>query len=122
MATATGIHHRTYRAELRLRHTKAEWFRLALVIVLLLVVPYALNTYWLGIANSILIAVVGAVGLNILVGFTGQISLGQGGFLAVGAYTSAILSTRLGLPVPLAIIVAILVTAAIGALFGVAVG
>jgi branched-chain amino acid transport system permease protein len=62
MATATGIHHRTYRAELRLRHTKAEWFRLGLVIVLLLVVPYVLNTYWLGIANSILIAVVGAVG------------------------------------------------------------
>ena len=65
MATATGIHHRTYRAELRLRHTKAEWFRLGLVIVLLLVVPYVLNTYWLGIANSILIAVVGAVGLNL---------------------------------------------------------
>lgn len=118
MATATGIHHRTYRAELRLRHTKAEWFRLGLVIVLLLVVPYVLNTYWLGIANSILIAVVGAVGLNILVGFTGQISLGQGGFLAVGAYTSAILSTRAGLPVPVAIIIAVLMTAFIGALFG----
>ena len=118
MATATGIHHRTYRAELRLRHTKAEWFRLGLVIVLLLVVPYVLNTYWLGIANSILIAVVGAVGLNILVGFTGQISLGQGGFLAVGAYTSAILSTRAGLPVPVAIIIAVLMTALIGALFG----
>ncbi len=118
MATATGIHHRTYRAELRLRHTKAEWFRLGLVIVLLLLVPYLLNTYWLGIANSILIAVVGAVGLNILVGFTGQISLGQGGFLAVGAYTSAILSTRAGLPVPVAIIIAVLMTALIGALFG----
>ena len=118
MATATGIHHRSYRAELRLRHTKAEWFRFGLVVVLLLVVPYLLNTYWLGIANSILIAVVGAVGLNILVGFTGQISLGQGGFLAVGAYTSAILSTRAGLPVPLAVVVAVLVTAGVGALFG----
>ncbi|MBK8468371.1 MAG: branched-chain amino acid ABC transporter permease [Actinomycetales bacterium] len=118
MATATGIHHRTYRAELRLRHTKAEWARLAIIVVLLLVVPYLLNTYWLGIANSILIAVIGAVGLNILVGFTGQISLGQGGFLAVGAYTSAIASTRLGLPVPVAVIVAVFVTAGIGALFG----
>ncbi len=118
MATATGIHHRSYRAELRLRHTRAEWARLALVVVLLLVVPYLLNTYWLGIANSILIAVVGAVGLNILVGFTGQISLGQGGFLAVGAYTSAILSTRAGLPVPIAIIIAVLMTALVGALFG----
>ena len=118
MATATGIHHRTYRAELRLRHTKAEWFRLGLVIVLLLVVPYVLNPYWRGLANALLIAVVGAVALNILVGFTGQISLGQGGFLAVGAYTSAILSTRAGLPVPVAIIIAVLMTAFIGALFG----
>lgn len=74
---------------------------LGLVIVLLLLVPYLLNTYWLGDRQSlILIAVVGAVGLNILVGFTGQISLGQGGFLAVGAYTSAILSTRLASPSP----------------------
>ncbi len=118
MATATGIHHRTYRAELRLRHTRAEWARLAIVVVLLLALPYLLNVYWLGIANSILIAVIGAVGLNILVGFTGQISLGQGGFLAVGAYTSAILSTRAGLPVPVAIVIAIFVTAFIGALFG----
>lgn len=118
MATATGIHHRSYSAELRLRHTKAEWARLALIFLGLFVAPYILNTYWLGIANSILIAVIGAVGLNILVGFTGQISLGQGGFLAVGAYTSAILSTRAGLPVPLAVLVAVIVTAVIGALFG----
>lgn len=118
MATATGIHHRSYKAELRLRHTKAEWARLALIFLGLFLAPYILNTYWLGIGNSILIAVIGAVGLNILVGFTGQISLGQGGFLAVGAYTSAILSTRAGLPVPVAVIVAVLATAVIGALFG----
>ena len=118
MATATGIHHRTYRAELALRHTKAEYTRLALMLVGLVAAPYLLNVYWLGIANTILIAVVGAVGLNILVGFTGQISLGQGGFLAVGSYTSALASTRAGLPVPVSIALAVLLTAAVGALFG----
>ena len=117
-ATATGIHHRTYRAELRLRHTRAEYVRLALMIVLLLAAPYILDRYWLGIANTILIAVIGAVGLNILVGFTGQISLGQGGFLAVGAYTSAIMSERAGLPAPISITIAVLLTAAVGAFFG----
>jgi branched-chain amino acid transport system permease protein len=117
-ATATGIHHRTYRAELRLRHTKAEYARLALMIFILLAAPYILDRYWLGIANTILIAVIGAVGLNILVGFTGQISLGQGGFLAVGAYTSAILSERGGLPAPISITIAVLMTAAVGAFFG----
>ena len=117
-ATATGIHHRTYAGELRLRHTRAEYARLVLMVVLLLAAPYILDRYWLGIANTILIAVIGAVGLNILVGFTGQISLGQGGFLAVGAYTSAILSQRGGLPVPLSILIAVLMTAAVGAFFG----
>lgn len=118
MATATGIHHRTYRSELRLRHTKAEYFRLALMLVLLLAAPYILDKYWLGIANVILISVIGAVGLNILVGFTGQISLGQGGFLAVGAFTSAIMSDRAGVPVPISILIAVVMTAAVGAFFG----
>lgn len=118
MATATGIYHRSYRSELALRHTRAERARLALVAVALAATPYLLDNYWLSIVNTIGIAVIGAVGLNILVGFTGQISLGQGGFLAVGAYTSAILSERYGLPVPASVLAAMLVTAAVGAFFG----
>lgn len=117
-ATATGIHHRSYTSELRLRATRAEYFRLGLMIVLLLVLPFVLDNFWLAQANLILIAVIGAVGLNILVGYTGQISLGQGGFLAVGAYSSAILSDRIGLPTPLAILLAVLLTAAVGTFFG----
>ncbi|MDO5740724.1 MAG: branched-chain amino acid ABC transporter permease [Ornithinimicrobium sp.] len=118
MATATGIYHRTYASELRLRSTRAEYFRLALIVLLLLLMPFVLDNYWLSIVNVILIAVIGAVGLNILTGYTGQISLGQGGFLAVGAYSSAILSERMGLPVPLAIFFAVLLTAVIGTFFG----
>ncbi|WP_277452092.1 branched-chain amino acid ABC transporter permease [Janibacter sp. DB-40] len=117
-ATATGIHHRSYTSELRLRATRAEYLRLGLMTVLLLVLPFVLDNFWLSQANLILIAVIGAVGLNILVGYTGQISLGQGGFLAVGAYSSAILSDRIGLPTPLAIIAAVLLTAAVGTFFG----
>ena len=116
-ATATGIHHTSYGSELRLRHTRVEKARLVLLVVALVALPFAVNNYWLGIINAIGIAAIGAVGLNILTGFTGQISLGQGGFLAVGAFTSAILS-RLGLPVPLAILAAVLVTAAVGAVVG----
>lgn len=116
--TATGIYHTSYAAELRLRHTRAEHARLVLMLFALLALPFVVNNYWLGIANTIGIAVVGAVGLNILVGFTGQISLGQGGFLAVGAFTSAILAGRAGFPVPLSMLCAVGVTAAVGAFFG----
>lgn len=117
-ATATGIHHRSYASELRLRATTSEYVRLGLMAVLLVVLPLVLDNYWLSIANTILIAVIGAVGLNILVGYTGQISLGQGGFLAVGAYSSAILSDRIGLPTPVAILIAVLLTAVVGTFFG----
>ena len=117
-ATATGVYHTSYTSELRLRHTSAEKARLWLVFGGLILLPWVVDPYWLGIVNTIGIAVVGAVGLNILVGFTGQISLGQGGFLAVGAFTSALLAGRAGLPVPLAIAAAVLVTAGIGAFFG----
>jgi len=117
-ATATGIHHRSYTSELALRATRAEYVRLGLMALLMLIVPFVLDNYWMSIANTILIAVIGAVGLNILVGYTGQISLGQGGFLAVGAYTSAIVSDRMGLPVPIAIAFAVLMTAVVGTFFG----
>lgn len=116
--TATGTYFRSYQRELALRHTKAEYFRLALVVVGLLVLPYSIDFYMLSIVNTILIAVIGAVGLNILVGFTGQISLGQGGFLAVGAFSSALLYERADLPAPVSIACAVVITAGTGALFG----
>lgn len=117
-ATSTGVYHRSYPKDLALRHTRAEHFRLGLVLLAMVVTPYLIGNYWLSVVNTILIAVIGAVGLNILVGFTGQISLGQGGFLAVGAFTSALLYQRADLPAPVSIACAVLVTAGAGALFG----
>lgn len=117
-ATATGIYHRSYPKELALRHTRAEYLRLALLVVGMIAAPYLLDNYWLSIMNTILIAVIGAVGLNILVGFTGQISLGQGGFLAVGAFSSALLYQRADLPMPVSVLCAVIITAGAGALFG----
>ena len=54
--------------------------------------------YYLSILNLVLVAVVGALGLNILVGYTGLISIGHGAFMSVGAYTAANLIVRLGMP------------------------
>ena len=45
--------------------------------------------YYLSMLNLVLVAVVGALGLNILLGYTGQISIGHGAFMSVGAYTAA---------------------------------
>jgi branched-chain amino acid transport system permease protein len=118
VATATGVYHTTYRAEMALRHTRAEYARLALVVIALVAAPFFVHPFWLTVFNQIGIAAIGAIGLNILVGFTGQISLGQGGFLAVGAYTTGILVARFDWPFFIAILAAVLMTAAVGAFFG----
>ena len=117
-ATATGIYHPSYAADLALRHTRAEYARLALLVAALAVAPFLLSPFWLRVACQIGIAAIGAIGLNILVGYTGQISLGQGGFLAVGAYTSAIVVERLGLPTPVGVAAAVVTTAVVGGFFG----
>jgi branched-chain amino acid transport system permease protein len=117
-AISTGIYHRSYRSEQALRHTTVEYVRLSLAIAAVLVLPFVASPFWLTVANQVGIAVVGAIGLNILTGYTGQISLGQGGFLAVGAYTSGLLVARLGVPTVLAVLIAVLTTAAVGAFFG----
>jgi branched-chain amino acid transport system permease protein len=67
--------------------------------------------------NLIFIYVVGAHGLNLLTGFTGQISLGHGAFMGVGAYTAGILA-NLGWPFFLALPAAGLMAAAVGMIFG----
>ena len=69
---------------------------LGLFLLFLVFFPFLANPYLLYVANMIGIAVIAAVGLNLLTGFTGQISLGHAAFAGVGGYTLAILITRLG--------------------------
>lgn len=91
---------------------------LAVAIPFALLFPFFATSQWLTVGNQALVAIVGAVALMMLTGFSGQISLGHAAFLALGAYTTAILGEQLGLPFWLGIPVAGLVAAA----FGLAVG
>jgi branched-chain amino acid transport system permease protein len=118
VATTTGVYHTTYRADLALFHTRVERLRILLALAVVVALPFIVSPFWLNVLCQIGIAVIGAIGLNILVGYTGQISLGQGGFLAVGAYTAGVVSTKTELPPVVGVLVAILVTAAAGAPVG----
>ena len=123
MATvATGVYRTTYGADMALRRTKAEFARLALIIAVLVALPFYLDNSWLFVTNLAGISVIAAVGLNIVTGYTGLISLATGGFLAVGAYTAANVITRAGLPTPLGWIAGTLMAAAVGAVFGLPAG
>ena len=91
---------------------RAGWLALAVVAAAL---PLATtNTYYLYLGASAALLVIVAAGLNVLVGFTGQISLGHAGFYAIGAYTAALAATRGGLPLWAATIVAIAAAAIVG--------
>jgi branched-chain amino acid transport system permease protein len=118
MSTATGVYHTTYKRDFALRHTKAEYARLALLGAFAVILPFTLSQYWLSYVNLILLAAIAAVGLNILTGYTGLVSLATAGFLGVGAYTTANLTTRAGWPMPAGVLAGTLIAAAIGALFG----
>ena len=97
----------------------ARWTVAGLAALFAVVLPLALGEYHLSILNLILIAVVGALGLNILVGYTGQISIGHGALMSVGAYTAANLITRLHAPFWLALPAGGAMAAAVGAVIGI---
>lgn len=109
------------------RATRSAWFSAVHPIVPWLVALVALlplpllmaNAYHQYIVNVILINVILAVGLNIVKGFAGQVTVGHIALAAIGAYTSAVVSTQLGLPFWLALPVAMAVTGVAGAAVGV---
>jgi branched-chain amino acid transport system permease protein len=80
--------------------------------------PFAASGYHLYQGAQVLIFVIALLGLNLLTGFNGQISLGHGAFFALGGYGAAILIVKLGLPYWLAIPIAGLVCFLAGFLFG----
>ncbi|MBL7174996.1 MAG: branched-chain amino acid ABC transporter permease [Desulfobacteraceae bacterium] len=109
----------SYHEELTIFET--DFGRLWLLIGLALlfgVIPFVSSPYMLYVLNTMGIYAIAAVGLNLLIGYTGQISLGHGAFFGVGAYTAAILSTKAGFPFLFAVPIAGLVTAAVGIVFG----
>jgi branched-chain amino acid transport system permease protein len=89
------------------------WIGLAIVLALLL--PLALPQYWIYTLNLAIIAVIGALGLNLLTGYAGQISLAHGSLLAIGAYATAALA-KLGLPFIVVLPLAGLIAALVGCL------
>ena len=114
----SGVFFTDYRADMALRRMPLEKARLAFFALAVLVFPFVAGPYWLNLANQIAIATTGALGLNILVGYTGQISMGQGAFMAVGAYSAGILTARLGVPFWASIPLAAGATALVGLVFG----
>jgi branched-chain amino acid transport system permease protein len=94
--------------------------KLALVMSALLVVafPFVASPLWLSIAVAMLLALPGALALNLLTGVAGLISIGNAAFMAIGAAVAVELGGRLGWPFPMVVLAGGCASAMIGALVG----
>lgn len=117
-ALESGVFRTSYREDLILHHTPLARARLWAIFAALYLLPLLLSNYHVSILNMVGIYSIAALGLNILTGFTGQISVGHGAFTGVGAFTAGFLMARQGWPFWLAAPAAGAVAAAVGALFG----
>ncbi len=91
---------------------------LALLLVAACVLPFVVSNFRSFQFTLVLVYAIALLGLNILTGYNGQISLGHGAFYAIGAYAAAILMDKFGVPYWLTVPVAGLVCLAVGFLFG----
>ena len=80
----------SYRQDIRLYRHGGDIFWYGLLILALLVAPAVLDVYYIGELTLMAIFAIAGVGLMLLTGYTGQISLGHAAFFGVGAYTEAV--------------------------------
>jgi branched-chain amino acid transport system permease protein len=109
---------RDYYEDIRLFRSRTVLVWSLAFILFLFTLPLYATNYSVFLLNLVMLHVILAVGLNILVGYTGQISLGHAGFYAIGAYGTALLMLHLQLPFFPALLLSAFIAAAFGFLLG----
>jgi branched-chain amino acid transport system permease protein len=123
-----GVYHQNYRADHALWQTHFVRGKMVLLFLFLFIgIPLMADDYWLSVFNQVGYTVLGALGVQLLIGFCGQVTLGHAAFLAVGAYTSTLLILEFpwpgflmdwGLAYPISILIAAVVAGFWSVLFG----
>ena len=123
-----GDYHENYTQDHAWWQTKFIKAKMVLLFaVFFVVIPLVADSYWLSIWNQVGYTLLGALGVQLLIGYCGQITLGHAAFLAVGAYTSTLLIlefpwpkifTEWGLAYPISILIAAVVAGVWSVLFG----
>jgi len=103
----------SYEQDIALAKHGGQRFWYGALLAALLVAPWIFPEYWLAQVSFVLIYSIAGLGLMLLAGFTGQVSIGHAAFMGVGAYTQAVL-TGMGWPFPIALAAATALSALIG--------
>ncbi|MEW6529718.1 MAG: branched-chain amino acid ABC transporter permease [Thermodesulfobacteriota bacterium] len=116
----TGVLKTTYAKDMELFPIPLDKVGFGVAMVLaFLVIPLVSSHYMLvSIFIPFLVFSLAALGLNILTGYAGQLSLGHAGFMAVGAYATVVMYNRYDVPIPVALLGSGIITAAVGSVFG----
>ena len=118
MGLPSGTFSRTYPQDAALIRTRTQWGLFIGTLVLLFTLQSLIGDYAIHVLNLLFIYIIASMGINILTGYAGQLSIGHAAFVAVGAYTAAILASKLALPFIITIPCAGIVAGLTGVLFG----
>ena len=118
MRRVSGVFDTTYHKDMMVFRTPSYRIGIMVIILLFLVLPLFGKQFWLAFISTTAVTVIALQGLNILSGYCGQISIGHTAFMAVGAYSTAILSGRFGIPFWLCVPCSGLMAGLVGVLFG----
>jgi branched-chain amino acid transport system permease protein len=118
MGLPSGVFNVSYVQDMMILRTRFQRVGLVVFLIFLFLIPLFARQYWVDILSTIATTVIALQGLNILSGYCGQISVGHSAFMAIGAYTSAILAARFGLPFWFCLPCAGLTAGVIGIIFG----
>jgi branched-chain amino acid transport system permease protein len=110
-------YHTRYRQGMRLMKAPLDWVLYGTLMAVLVTLPFWASNYWLGEVAYVFILCIAALGLMVLTGFTGQVSLGHAAFVAIGAYAHAWLM-RQGVPMAASLPLAALIAALAGLVVG----
>mgnify|MGYP001119618168 CR=1 FL=1 len=113
-----GVFDRSYSEDMAIVRTRFQWGALAAFIIFFYSLPLFAPAQILSFISLTAITLIVVLGLYVLTGLCGQISVGQAAFMAVGAYTSTILIAKVGLPFLVSLVCAGLVAGLIGLIFG----
>jgi branched-chain amino acid transport system permease protein len=107
-----------YQDELRLFPSLQMKLAMVGLLVVFVAAPYVLSEFWLNVMNYAAVFAVGAIGLNLLTGYTGQVSLGHAFFMGVGAYVAVQFGVKNEWPLLLYLPAAAIVGGVVGAVVG----
>jgi len=108
----------SYASDMETIRRRWQWVLLVVFLLALYTLPFYASQSWVALANRIGITIIAVQGLNLLTGYTGQISLGQAAFMLVGGYISALLVNNLGWSFLITLPIAGLGAGLIGLFFG----